>query len=459
MWYSQRLEVPYSEFASNMATNLNGVGAAMFYRDKYRSSSAFLWEGNLGSGNMGPRCPDVQYWGQCIKRIPQRYHLPTPTSRPNDESPAVQTAYPTAIPSTNANLPSQRRRIHCNSMTTLTFAFPHKALTPIAGKPTAAAIKTLTREIYANAKSVASRRGGGTNGHLALVMSEDAYLLRAGQAFDVPPMPGDPPMPPAGATNAQISAADRAYDQAVIAFDTYEAVQNALRQQLLDAVEPTFYETLRDDEFGYADVTPLAILAHLTTNYGTIKQQDLEDNRDKLKAAWNPDDDITTVWTRIRNCIQFATGTTAPISEETAMLLTLESFTQSGVLAPYINEWNRKPTADQTYTNFREHFTKANDQRLREVTTKQAGFHSANSTICHPTGSTSTASTLTAYSAVTIDTGGTMYYCWTHGLSTRSDHTSATCKKPRDGHDITATAFNRKGGCNRINTSRYNKET
>ncbi|KAG7345662.1 hypothetical protein IV203_033193 [Nitzschia inconspicua] len=279
-------------------------------------------------------------------------------------------------------------------------------------------------------------------------MSKAAYILRAGQAFEVPPMPGDQPDPAPGATNAQISAADRAYDKSVIAYDTYVAVQSALHQQLLAAVEPTFYS------FGYANVTPLQLSTHLITNYGTIKQQDLEDNRDKLKAAWNPDDEITTVWTRIRECIEFAAGTNDPISKETAMILILKSFEQSGVLAPYINEWNRKPDDDQTYANFQEHFTKANTQRLRELTTKQTGIHSASNTICPPFATVLTSSTNTACSAVTTNTGRAMYYSWTHSLGTNPNHNSATCKNLGDGHDKTATAFTRKGGSDRIYASR-----
>ncbi|KAG7348819.1 hypothetical protein IV203_011416 [Nitzschia inconspicua] len=55
-----------------------------------------------------------------------------------------------------------------------TFILPHDPLTPIIGRPTAQAIKTFTRENYGNAKSVPSNRGGGSNGHLAMVMSPEA---------------------------------------------------------------------------------------------------------------------------------------------------------------------------------------------------------------------------------------------------------------------------------------------
>ena len=36
-------------------------------------------------------------------------------------------------------------------------------------------------------------------------------------------------------------------------------------------------------------------------------------------------------------------------------------------------------------------------------------------------------------------------YCWTHGHTTNS-HTSASCQKQADGHEVTATKTNTMGG-------------
>jgi hypothetical protein len=37
-------------------------------------------------------------------------------------------------------------------------------------------------------------------------------------------------------------------------------------------------------------------------------------------------------------------------------------------------------------------------------------------------------------------------YCWTHGHTTKSSHTSASCIKQADGHEVTATKTNTMGG-------------
>ena len=54
------------------------------------------------------------------------------------------------------------------------------------------------------------------------------------------------------------------------------------------------------------------------------------------------------------------------------------------------------------------------------------------------------------------------HYCWTHGLTRTSSHTSANCRTPADGHKTTVTFANRMGGsdflCHLIETIPSNSE-
>jgi hypothetical protein len=49
-------------------------------------------------------------------------------------------------------------------------------------------------------------------------------------------------------------------------------VNEAIRQQILSAVDSTYYDVLEDDTFGYADVTIIALLTHLQTTYVVSRQ-------------------------------------------------------------------------------------------------------------------------------------------------------------------------------------------
>jgi hypothetical protein len=148
-------------------------------------------------------------------------------------------------------------------MTTTTIPFPHVELTKIHGKPTAASIKQRKKEIYANARSVHCELGGGVNGYLGTVMPDAAYFIPAGIAFIAPIHPGTQAPHGANATVAQITETNRVYDKAKTDYATYQQVHKSLRQLVLTAVGPLYYQSLEDDEFGYASVNTPTIIAHL----------------------------------------------------------------------------------------------------------------------------------------------------------------------------------------------------
>ena len=150
------------------------------------------------------------------------------------------------------------------------FNFPFETLTPIEGKPTNTTLQILQRQLYTNARAVDSPRGGGTHGHLAMLLSDAEYIARAGVPFLVPVHPGPAPEPPIGATAAQIAEAIRVYNQTLADVTLYNRLSAALTAQILTAVNASFLSALEDADFGFSDVTPRTMITHLRTEYGTM---------------------------------------------------------------------------------------------------------------------------------------------------------------------------------------------
>ncbi len=127
---------------------------------------------------------------------------------------------------------------------------------PIDGKSTNTTLQLLQRQLFTNAHSMPSARGGGDHGHLALalVLSHVNYLARGGVLFVVPVHPGPP-----------LKAADTAAVTAVPLCNNNDALANimlynslclALTAQILTAVNISFLCALEDPDFGFGDVTP-----------------------------------------------------------------------------------------------------------------------------------------------------------------------------------------------------------
>lgn len=350
-----------------------------------------------------------------------------------------------------------------------TLTFPHPTLTPIRGKPTNSTLMTLRRQLYANARAVHSTRGGGANGHLGIIMPAAAYLARAQVAFNPPAHPGDAPAHAAGATNAQITETNRQYNQDINDHRTVITLKEELKKQILAAVDDVYMQALQDPEFGYADVPPALMLSHLTATYGTITREDIDKNRDALVAPWNPDQPIEDLYSRLPEIVRIATLANEPIAIATQVRALLQVIEATGVFMHATTTWRDKDDAEWTLENFKAHFTKANRERIRQLTAQRAGYHGANASstgtsppVDEPSLVDSNATTLTAEANaaaqpsiqppphVVLPTGTKMYYCWSHGLGKNSAHTSATCQNKKEGHQDEATADNLRGGANTI---------
>jgi hypothetical protein len=335
--------------------------------------------------------------------------------------------------------------------TTSAFPFPHVELTKIEGKPSAATIKQLKKELYANTRAVHCDLGGGVNGYLGTVMPAAAYFLRAGTAFIVPIHPGTQAAPIPNATGNQIVENNRIYDKAKANYTTYSLVTESLRQQVLNAVNPLYYQALEDEYFGHSDVTVPQIMQHLQTTYGTVNATDLVNNRSSMSDAWNPDEPFENLWKRIRTIRQVAIAGTKPISDEATIELTLTALRKAGVYEHAIITWEDKDAATQTWAAFQLHFTKQEKLRLKKLTATAAGYHGVNkAAVIPPDDQPPPEHRAAAAAANTKDTqhcdGQALYYCWSHGVGINPDHTSKTCSNTTPGHDHAATLMHRKGG-------------
>ena len=120
--------------------------------------------------------------------------------------------------------------------------FPLPTLSRITGTPTYEGLKTLNEELNANAASIVTTRGGGAHGYLALTVSTTVYATLSNTPFEPPILPN--PVIPDGLTGPQIAEANRKYDAQTTEFHSYVNLQNALKKQLVGAIEPLFLQAI-----------------------------------------------------------------------------------------------------------------------------------------------------------------------------------------------------------------------
>ncbi|CAB9531142.1 hypothetical protein SEMRO_3275_G346130.1 [Seminavis robusta] len=140
-------------------------------------------------------------------------------------------------------------------------------------KPNYNSLKIIHQELNANAMTIPSALGGGHYGHLALVLQPITYNdLPNTIPWENPEHPG--PAPDHG-------------------------------KQLLEAVPDTFTKALKNELYGYAQVTVSALLEHLDTKYGKVDADDLVDNIKRMDANWSPDQPIEDLFNQVKDAQKF----------------------------------------------------------------------------------------------------------------------------------------------------------
>ena len=303
----------------------------------------------------------------------------------------------------------------------------HDPLTPLDpnSKPTPEAIRTLRKELYANARRNQTTIGGGSHGHLGLLMPDPEYIAisHGGESYAIPDRPDIPnyaALDEAGSAGATIE-----YKAEMRTYNDATALSDYLTTLIIQAVPPIYIGVLSDDTHGFGEVTPGQLLTHLMDTYGKISKKAMAANLKSVSAPWDPDTPIENVFTHGKSCRQFATEGGDPITDAAYIRILAETFTKSGVLDKAVDDWDDLEEDDQTVAALMAHFTKADNNR-RDKNSGLKGALSANSAITN-------GATPKGWS-----------YCWSHGLGT---HTSANCTAPAPKHNKTATLDNLMGGC------------
>jgi len=196
-----------------------------------------------------------------------------------------------------------------------------------------------------------------------------------------------------------------------------------------------------------------------------------------MQTPWHPTTPIETLFQQIDDGIEYALAGESPIDDPTAVRIIYQIIFATGLFELPCRDWRARPKADNTLSNFKTFFTKANNDRF--ATTSSVGYHNANAavtlndtfiaqliaankslqkTVEHLANTTRKQSTTTTSSGTTSSTTRKpptfKGYCHTHGTTCvhkeAKIHNSSNCRNPGPNHNTNATETNKMGGNEKI---------
>jgi hypothetical protein len=193
----------------------------------------------------------------------------------------------------------------------VTESFPRPVLPTVQGEPNYQTIHATRKFLQANSRAIDTHLGGGTLGHLGLIISDDSYAMIA-PATNAGPTRWATPQAPGRAqanmdgTAAQISAVRHIWEEDVQTYRTCTSVQQVLKKQIISVFKPMYLDILNDSMVAYANISARDMLDHLFETYGNITAVDLEINFENMRRAWDPQQPVETLYEQIQDCADYS---------------------------------------------------------------------------------------------------------------------------------------------------------
>jgi hypothetical protein len=196
--------------------------------------------------------------------------------------------------------------------------FPHPVLPAVEGEPDYQTIHATRKFLQANSRAIDTHLGGGTLGHLGLIVSDADFYNISPSTAEAPTFwattkdPGRAPAATDG-TAAQLSAACHVWEEDVQTYQTCTSVQQALKKQIIGVFETMYSEILNDNMVGYANISARDMLDHLFETYSIITAVALEVNFEHIRRSWDPHQPVETLFKKIQDCADYSEAGGVPI--------------------------------------------------------------------------------------------------------------------------------------------------
>jgi hypothetical protein len=183
-------------------------------------------------------------------------------------------------------------------------SFPPPVLPTVQGELDYQTIYATRKFLQANSRAIDTHLGGGTLGHLGLIISDAYYAMifpatNSEPTFWITPQaPGRAPATTDG-TAAQISAAHHIWEEDAQTYHTCTSVQQALKKQIISVFEPIYLDILNENMVGYANISTRGMLDHLFETYSKI-------NFEHMRRAWDPQQPVETLFKKIQYCAGYS---------------------------------------------------------------------------------------------------------------------------------------------------------
>ena len=184
--------------------------------------------------------------------------------------------------------------------------------------------------------------------------------------FERPAHPGPLVIPP-GTTQHAAATLQDLHQEALHVFIKVNAVDKALIQQIIQAIEPEYLSALRDRVTNSINIPVFNVLQHLENSYGNVKAEALQVQDDEVSCmSYSLAQPIYMIFNALDDLADYADLSDSPYTERQIISKALVILNRTQCFQQPILDWKRRPRLQSTWVNFKTFFSRAHKD-LRSV--------------------------------------------------------------------------------------------
>jgi hypothetical protein len=190
-------------------------------------------------------------------------------------------------------------------------------------------------------------------GFLGLVLKDSIFqtLSNPATSYTLPADPGNSPN--VTGSGAVIAEATHVFIIKQDKYNTYVQFKIILISMITTNCPEKYLSDLKDPITKFRRCTPLELLDHLWTTFGTITSKDLTDNWSSMNAQWNPPTPIADLFQQLQDGQTFAKDGFEDITDSQLLRLCYDNVNKTGLFDDALKIWRAKPEASKTYKDFK----------------------------------------------------------------------------------------------------------
>ena len=196
------------------------------------------------------------------------------------------------------------------------------------------------------------------------------------QAYPTIPVdPGDQPPYIINATEGMNRARKDAWRLEYKYFIEDETMNSALIERMLDLMDSTITTNFKEQQLTTRPKMKfLEAFDYFFTIFGTPDETEDDQNSNRMKAKWMPQQGIDALITQVEHGVTFAFFTNNPFTDKQLLNVFILHISRAGCYSSWLKDWRRRPENQKTYAMAKAFWHAAHIQWMKESKGQTFGY-------------------------------------------------------------------------------------